>query len=46
MTIYGVEVAPFTGAWIEISASVTSLGIEIRAAPFTGAWIEMIRRNR
>ena len=33
-------VAPFTGAWIEISRSLpTAQGI--RVAPFTGAWIEI-----
>ena len=34
------QVAPFTGAWIEIIAggSTASTG---RVAPFTGAWIEI-----
>ena len=34
-----VEVAPFTGAWIETLIARKTLMI-IRVAPFTGAWIE------
>ena len=33
-------VAPFTGAWIEISGFIDR-GRHHRVAPFTGAWIEM-----
>ena len=33
-------VAPYTGAWIEISCSAVSPKI-IRVAPYTGAWIEI-----
>ena len=33
-------VAPFTGAWIEISP-VRSVTIKLVVAPFTGAWIEI-----
>ena len=35
-----VEVAPFTGAWIEISQSIVP-EILLPVAPFTGAWIEI-----
>ena len=40
--IEGVQllVAPFTGAWIEITPSTVSLTLAF-VAPFTGAWIEM-----
>ena len=38
--IYCVQVAPFVGAWIEISVSVGDLG-EDTVAPFVGAWIEI-----
>ena len=34
-------VAPFTGAWIEISLFFTALTIGYDVAPFTGAWIEI-----
>ena len=34
------EVAPFTGAWIEIRIWFCRTG-RIRVAPFTGAWIEI-----
>ena len=33
-------VAPFTGAWIEIT-QLKQYGKEDQVAPFTGAWIEM-----
>ena len=33
-------VAPFTGAWIEISGAWSSAGMRM-VAPFTGAWIEI-----
>ena len=33
-------VAPFTGAWIEISMFSKSLSV-MTVAPFTGAWIEI-----
>ena len=35
-----MQVAPFTGAWIEMLAS-RSMSTIMNAAPFTGAWIEM-----
>ena len=35
------QVAPFTGAWIEISRTPETLGISGGVAPFTGAWIEI-----
>ena len=34
------QVAPFTGAWIEIQDAVVDLYLDI-VAPFTGAWIEI-----
>ena len=38
-------VAPFTGAWIEISnRSLASLRATV--APFTGAWIEILPQAR
>ena len=40
ITIIKAEVAPFTGAWIEI-VIVTRLVIRSKVAPFTGAWIEI-----
>ena len=39
-----VIVAPFTGAWIEISKSELNKAKEL-VAPFTGAWIEILARN-
>jgi len=36
-----LTVAPFTGAWIEMTAR-TSTGAATGVAPFTGAWIEII----
>ena len=35
------SVAPFTGAWIEISL-VAHAGRTLDVAPFTGAWIEIL----
>ena len=35
-----IDVAPFTGAWIEIISQVHRIGLK-NVAPFTGAWIEM-----
>ena len=35
-----MKVAPFTGAWIEISKHFFIL-LNARVAPFTGAWIEI-----
>ena len=35
------HVAPFTGAWIEISFVARHYPGWIRVAPFTGAWIEI-----
>ena len=40
MKLCKVRVAPFTGAWIEISSLRVNLVLR-RVAPFTGAWIEM-----
>ena len=40
-----VLVAPFTGAWIEISSS-NSYNKFLKVAPFTGAWIEIKLRGR
>ena len=39
------DVAPFTGAWIEIYDNrYTGLGKQV--APFTGAWIEMTEAEK
>ena len=35
-----IRVAPFTGAWIEMSAPL-SVPKKFAVAPFTGAWIEI-----
>ena len=35
------HVAPFVGAWIEITSLVTS-PIGLPVAPFVGAWIEIV----
>ena len=35
------DVAPFTGAWIEIRQVAGMRGLMADVAPFTGAWIEM-----
>ena len=35
------EVAPFTGAWIEIMTYTDTNGY-VSVAPFTGAWIEIL----
>ena len=35
-----LAVAPFTGAWIEISLCLTHY-VNVKVAPFTGAWIEI-----
>ena len=37
---YNAQVAPFTGAWIEILGSLATVG-GAYVAPFTGAWIEI-----
>ena len=34
-------VAPFTGAWIEISSFPSPSIARVGVAPFTGAWIEI-----
>ena len=36
-----IDVAPFTGAWIEISIHRLRGSSDLRVAPFTGAWIEI-----
>ena len=35
-----IHVAPFTGAWIEITCQTHWYGLQ-KVAPFTGAWIEI-----
>ena len=37
-----LKVAPFVGAWIEITAKIKAYQNEL-VAPFVGAWIEIIR---
>ena len=37
-------VAPFAGAWIEISVC-PSLFVKYLVAPFAGAWIEILERR-
>ena len=37
------QVAPFTGAWIEIDR-MSSCPFAVVVAPFTGAWIEIAQR--
>ena len=37
------QVAPFTGAWIEIIGFRVRRAMTFTVAPFTGAWIEMSR---
>ena len=41
--LLGAEVAPFAGAWIEMSMHSDMNGGLNRVAPFAGAWIEMSR---
>ena len=36
-----LRVAPFTGAWIEMSKGTVPTTAIAKVAPFTGAWIEM-----
>ncbi len=36
-----VSVAPYTGAWIEISCYYCQRVLYLRVAPYTGAWIEI-----
>ena len=38
-----IAVAPFTGAWIEMSLRFGPAFLKWIVAPFTGAWIEMVR---
>ena len=40
-SIYNYVVAPFTGAWIEITRGSLASIPAIIVAPFTGAWIEI-----
>ena len=42
VVMQNVEVAPFTGAWIEIDDDKPSWRGDV-VAPFTGAWIEIQR---
>ena len=37
-----IEVAPFAGAWIEISTHTGRMTKDMAVAPFAGAWIEMM----
>ena len=39
LAYYDVDVAPFTGAWIETIHTCLAI-LFIIVAPFTGAWIE------
>ena len=39
------EVAPFTGAWIEMDVTEL-LACRNEVAPFTGAWIEIYGKTR
>ena len=41
MMISSLNVAPFAGAWIEISFSVRTATCAVLVAPFAGAWIEI-----
>ncbi len=36
-------VAPFMGAWIEISLKFNPGNVELLVAPFMGAWIEIVK---
>ena len=36
-----IDVAPFTGAWIEMFSIDSNLPSLTPVAPFTGAWIEI-----
>ena len=36
------HVAPFTGAWIEITFIIMKSTNPVNVAPFTGAWIEIL----
>ena len=38
-TVQQINVAPFTGAWIETARAI-DLRLTPKVAPFTGAWIE------
>ena len=40
-TYQGETVAPFAGAWIEITQDILNGGLTA-VAPFAGAWIEML----
>ena len=40
-----LDVAPFTGAWIEIDVDIGKCGLFKYVAPFTGAWIEIGAMN-
>ena len=39
------NVAPFTGAWIEMSITANQKASRVLVAPFTGAWIEIIQQR-
>ncbi len=41
---YGM-VAPYTGAWIEITIIGTLSFMNSQVAPYTGAWIEIPKRR-
>ena len=38
-------VAPFVGAWIEITENFNN-STAVKVAPFVGAWIEIHKKNR
>ena len=38
------QVAPFTGAWIEIISKLSPKSLS-SVAPFTGAWIEILQKR-
>ena len=43
--VQALQVAPFTGAWIEIRLLMSDPS-KMSVAPFTGAWIEIILLRR
>ena len=40
-----MEVAPFAGAWVEISRRFATKTAAENVAPFAGAWVEMLSRG-
>ncbi len=41
LPVWSEDVAPFVGAWIEITG-LNSTDSNLHVAPFVGAWIEML----